>query len=542
MATGQTSPTINDWQTVQPDDWQTVGPNAPHPDVFHPQPPQNIPGLPPGMGAPAAPPNPIQPVGPNIPDLQADPQNAGLMQMGRGAKEIAHAPNWERRAQGASDIIRGAGYSGIGAAAAMAPLSPIGTAAGLVGGAAGGFAAQKTAEALGAPEGYANLAGDVGGIVGGGLAAKRPGVRVAPLQGGEQTVDPHVAALRAWGFQKDPYVLDQIANGDIKLTSGLADLKPHFQAQHSTADPQGYANESVLKALPSAKKANRDAWQMWMDRAQGERASGAPIIRATTSALKDTINDQRAQAILDDAVRVYGHDLTPSELESLLNEKNGELKSFYSQSPEVQAAAERAGADTLRTKALLEAQAKAIRQSLYNLLDPEGQGAGPRELQQRYGALKTIEEGANARRTAIQAEHPVNPYETVANFHLDPRAIAKQKMGSSEWLIENALNSAPPPNPLPMPEGLYPRNYTPSARQIPAHPRPVPTPQPSAAPYEMDIRRQLPQPSLPNGPSMAVQRYQPRPTPPATPTPTGDSIATRLGKQVWRSLGGPPVE
>ncbi len=397
-------------------------------------------------------------------------------------------PSTGRRiAGGASRAIRAAGESiapvALPAAAATAGIPA--AAAGLITGLAAQQGVEHGAQALGAPPEYSALGGDIAGAAAGLVTGR--------TVGDLRTVDPHVAALRAWGFEKDPRILDQIKSGDVKLTSGLADLR-------ATGRVQGpYANESVLDALPEAKSTNRAAWQAWMDRARGQARMGTPIIQATAQALKQTINDPRAAAILDEASRQYNRPLTADELYGLLEEKNAELKSFYSGSKEVQAAAERAGADTLKSKPLLEAQARTLRGMLYQMLDPEGQGAGPAEVQGRFGALKAIEEAANARRTDIVSEHHVSPAESIAEFHIDPRKRIAANLKSSEWLIENAVNHAPAAPGLPVPQGMYPMN-----------PRGLPAPAHAMGPITPDSSFVRSSPAMPQPPNPA------RALPPAT--------------------------
>lgn len=465
-----------------------------------------------------------------------DVDSPSRQQVVQGAKGVfAPGATVDQRAESAHQAFQGATDLGKGAALAVAPFAPVQTVVGAGAGLAGQWAGTHAAQAMGAGPGVSHLVGDASGLVAGGAAAHLTGGMPGPLEPGAPSVDPYVAALRVWGLEKDPKILDDISNGNVKLTSGMSDLKAPFQDAHASAPQSGYANESVLRAMPVAQQQNRAAWNAWMTRAQGQTASGRGIVQATANALKETATDERAHAILDDAIRNYGRNLTAPELESLLQQKNGELAGFYSRDGAVQDAARQAGADTLKTQALLEAQARAIRESLYNLLDPTGSGTRPQEIQARYGALKSIERGAQDERSKIIAEHPLNIYERGADVKFDPRAALKQKLGNREWLIENAINSVPDAGPLPLPdEPFYPRNYTPNARQIPMRPTP-PKPRPTTAPeWEMDVRPQLPQASVqaPQPSPTAIQKYQ----------PTGESVAVRLGKQIWSALGGPPVQ
>jgi hypothetical protein len=431
--------------------------------------------------------------------------------MGNGAERIYNAQDPSDVAGGISDIARGGMAWGAPAVlpAALA-AAPVATAAGMAGGAIAGTGAEMGLKAMGAPQGFAELGGTAAGIGAGawaGYEASQP-----------KDLGPHIAATRAWGFEKNPKIFDELVPqyGQVKLTSALSDLKPAMQAgSGQVGSPQGgwalgagapattgtgpsgrivglngfaanadgegpFFNEAVIRQIPGVLDENRDAWDQWKARSAGQYRDGTPVVNATAAALKNTISDPRAQAIVDEAQRVYGKNLSADELESLLIEKNAELKQFYSQNPDVQAAAERAGADTLKSKALLEAQARAIRESLYNLMDPEGGGAGPRELQARYGALKAIQDAANdpAKRQAILATHPVDvPEQAVGSGQINPVAAVKARRQDPEWLIQFALNNAENPSPLPVPTKPYPFN----PRGLPGASRGIGAPQ--VAPY-----------------------------------------------------------
>lgn len=479
---------------------------------------------------------------------------AGAMeQTGRGLTEITQPKSGEEFAQGVSDTARGVGTLALPFVAPAALAAPLRSAATLAAGSAVGAGAEMGLKAAGVPEGYAEL----GGTLAGGAAGYGTARGLEALN----AVDPHVAGLRAWGFEKDPRILDDIAAqyGPVRLDSGLADLRQSMGGQSkglnslvaSHSGEGGYFNEGVIKHLPDAKAANRAVWDQWMARARGQVRMGSPIVQASANALKENISDPRAAAILNDAARQYNRPLTPDEMYQMLEQKNAELKSFYSSSKEVQAAAERAGADTLKTKALLEAQAQALRAMLYRTLDPVGNGAGPAEIQARFGALKAIEEAAHARRTAIIQEHPVNPLEQGANIHLDPRAAIKARQGSSEWLIKNAIDYAPEATPLPTPQGMYPMN-----------PRALPSPPIQMGPITPDASfvRGVPGMYQPPNPARALPPASTFITPPpdATATtphtgipprpptfgvpertvqpPIGESTVRRMGQSIWDAI------
>lgn len=531
-----------DWQNIDPGDWQTVNPSVPQ--------------LPKTVSVPAlsrdSRGNPIVARNPDRPLSATEKavtwplgfESNGMTQLGRGIYRMTHPQSGSDFAGGTADLAQGGMAVATPFALPSMVASPVRAITGLGVGTAVGAGTSGGLQALGVPEGYSEAAGTATGAVAGGLAAAfTPEGLLHPVR-----VDPHVAALRAWGFERDPKILDQMRNGDVKLTAGLSDLKQSAAQQGidvsnyhpDNATGRGsYANEAVLKALPKALEANRTVWQQWMDRARGQLRSGDPIIVATANALKTTLSDPRAQALLTEAERLYGGQLTPADMERLLIEKNGELASFYSGDKAVQAAAERAGADTLKNKALLQAQASAIRDLLYNTLDPEGAGARPAEIQGRYGALKAIEQAANANRTDFiandSAAHPINPTEKLSNLHIDPRQWMKANLTSPEWQVSRAVLDSPDPNPLPSPNRPYPYQSAtrPStigpARQLPA----------GTAPFTQGTSAVNPSAMMPRGPT--ANPYNAGLLPPGNPA-QGEGVIQvpppGAGGQ-WQSPSGP---
>jgi hypothetical protein len=168
-------------------------------------------------------------------------------------------------------------------------------------------------------------------------------------------------------------------------------------------------NESLLRTIPAAKSANRAEFQKFIDRTGDATVSGAPILAATVKSIPETMwteNPEMAQKIIDGA-KGYSQDYTGQRLAKVLEEKNGELNSFYRRAPGAQQAAVQSGAP----EAVVKAQRDAAANTLYNFLDPENKGAGPRNIQTRWGIMDDLEDAAYARRNPILREQAVSPGE-----------------------------------------------------------------------------------------------------------------------------------
>lgn len=113
-------------------------------------------------------------------------EKAGMEQLGQGLQGITHPQSGEQMAGAASDVIRGGMQTATPFFLPEAAANPLAAMTGLgtFGGAQAGI--EWTARKLGLPEGYARLAGDIGGLYGGTKAhnwladmAKIPDQRIA---------------------------------------------------------------------------------------------------------------------------------------------------------------------------------------------------------------------------------------------------------------------------------------------------------------------------------------------------------------------------
>lgn len=448
----------------------------------------------------------------------------GVEQAVRGVEQMAE-PGMENRAAGASQVIRGTG-------AAVAPMivpefnaAPVRTAVSLAAGALAGKGAEAGLEAVGVPEGYAQLGGDVAAVGGGALAASPVPHAAIDLIHAPFKADPKVAIIRALKLD-DPKLMDRIPSMETeRIPSALSDIK--------ASAPEGKiaGNEDFSAAAQAARDENRAAWNEWLIRAQGKQTSGHPILKATADSLSTTLSPEARAEILGEAEHNYGGALDTARLEELLHEKNGELAPFYAKDEGVQAAAQQAGARTGRSQALLESQARAIRDTLYQLLDPENSGAGPREIQQRYGAVKSLADASRLLRLGIIAEKPVSQATGIGKLgaavlnvpgkllHGDAAGAAEgiknAFSGSSDPLIQHAIDSTNEAAPLPRPKNrLYPVG---NPRQLTAGD--AITPPPTDTSFVRSV------PAVPNPPNPA--RALPAPSTiitPTTPTPDGSYV------------------
>jgi hypothetical protein len=259
------------------------------------------------------------------------------------------------------------------------------------------------------------------------------------------------------------------------------------------------ASTSPTEVVRPALKANRDAMDAYHNpvQAKGIIADPSSILQATWDSLKEMTDPQKRLDIYNaEKAKLLQSPLDANRMKALLEEKNGELNAFYSRSPEVQAAAQQAGATTGRSQATLYAQKKQIANTYYNMLDPNNNGDGPREIQHRYGAMKMIQGEASdgTTRNNIAAEtggsnigkltrsvsalpdalvSPLKPQGTVEGV----KAIKTPFTGKSNPMIARAFRNAPDYQPLPVAPLIDERYPAPNrSRALPASPVPFAMP------------------------------------------------------------------
>lgn len=269
-------------------------------------------------------------------------------------------------------------------------------------------------------------------------------------------VDPKVALAKA--IPPDQYRNSFLEHADATL----ADVKK-FSGKEIRS------NEDVISEAPKAIETLQGGFNEWMNHARqlGVRVKGDSIVNATRkaiSALSKRENPEMAQSAIQQIKDAYaGKNLTADELLELLGNKNGQLDSFFDKETGKQIAAAQGGT----TPAIVKAQRDEIARILYNSLDPEHEGAGPRAIRSRMGHVIDMLDAANKNRVSIIKEKPVSKLDAigkgisaVANI---PGKIAHGnveegfgkalhfKSGTSDPLIKRSFAQAGESEPIPLP-------------------------------------------------------------------------------------------
>ena len=207
----------------------------------------------------------------------------------------------------------------------------------------------------------------------------------------------------------------------------------------------------------------------WLARARSinTQINGDQIVQATRSAIPElmwTKDPAGAAAIVREAQQTWGgKQFTPDQFRDFLRTGNAGLSRFYKQAPTGQQSAITSGS----APAINDAEISGIRRALYESLDPENGGAGPREIQERTGAVTNLRNAAERRSNAILGEKPVSPMAAAGRviaapfeaatlpFRSNPEAILNRAihpiLGRSDALIRGLYRQAPDAPPLPQP-------------------------------------------------------------------------------------------
>ncbi len=349
-----------------------------------------------------------------------------------------------------ADAIHEAMGANVGTSPSTPPVLPVGTEPGF-----------KAADQVR----QGDLAGAAGTVVGAGIpiavAAAVPPVYRAVKGAFED--NPAIAANKAWRPTANSSDFPDIAQ------PALEDIKRHGGV------PEITTNEQARVAAKATIENHKQALEAWLDRGRqmGAKISTDPLVKATQDALSSSTkleNPEQASLIVKQAQRAYGgRTLGVDESLNLLKDKNAELESFYDKSTGKQQASVTSGSP----QAVVKAQVERIRDMLYRSLDPENEGAGPREIQQRTGHAIEILDDADKRRVGILREKPVSKAGAVgkvaagvvdligAPFHGDIEgAIGKLShpvVGPSDAMLARAFKAVGPGKPLPMPPEFTPR-------------------------------------------------------------------------------------
>lgn len=314
---------------------------------------------------------------------------------------------------------------------ATIPALAAAPAATLAGAAVGGAAALPAnlltrggiALAGGSPEAQefgGSAAGDVAGI-GAGVGAGR-----AIAKGGGFGTRPEVAATRALrptpsnsDFPESPVLPETLsriaAANETPFMPGpmrriMSSIGVNLPGGQSTPYSPAVEN-GRLNLIPAAGKAadiHAQALEPYFDRMEGTTVNHEPIVQATKNAVGSMLPSEQgspaAQGLVARADTDY-QNLGPREMASRLADLNKKLQSYYGKSD-----AGKSAALTDMPEAVLKAQRDAVADTLYRHLDPENEGAGPREIQSRRGDILDLMNDAKRRNNAIVAEQPTTRF------------------------------------------------------------------------------------------------------------------------------------
>lgn len=294
-----------------------------------------------------------------------------------------------------------------------------------------------------------------------------------------------------------------------------------------------------------------------------------------------------------DAYRVP---LTIDELRELAVKTNGDLNSFYHRTADAQnaALAQQGGV------AVLEAKASAIRQMMETYFGPDVADIQRRwgylddvdaGLDAAYKRMLNEKPATNVQKGLRVADVPGKA------FHGQLDQAQYSLKGKTNFLLKKAFDNTEPSGPLPTPQGGMPGpggmpGAAPTSRQLPpgtpqigeqptyvstsglppawqqnqwqgiGAPKQLPAPEPGSAPLNVLPRGPAgaPRPAAPVGASAITDQPGLPPGLPAPPPPEGfravrnapapgapypaahvtaESLATQLGRSIWRALGGP---
>lgn len=392
-----------------------------------PQGPQQAPGLPPGFQVVGRAPRPQAPQAnespdnlPDLPSVQAGKQPQGAWE--GFVNELGDAAKGALKF--ASDAVSGLGGNPAGAVSAMTDaaqgnVNELNRAGqefkqgnyvqGLAHGAAGllpgvGPAAVQAGENLGA-----GLGGDkerLGrGVADAAMLAAPEAIKesgaIPKATGALRAItkeDPRVLAAKAWTpTPQQTKFLDHIEDtGAVVKNYGNGGVSPK-------------SNEEAIAAIDRAKKPFKAAIQKWVDAgtARGATIDGREIVKATRKAMNasDIREDpDGSQAFIDAIEDAYGHPIPVAEAYRLLQDKNANLTSHFNKREGAQISANRAGGN----EGIVKAQRDAIQKSLYQALDPQNKGAGPKQIQRTLHDLIDFKNTALARKNQAIASRPAS--------------------------------------------------------------------------------------------------------------------------------------
>ena len=197
----------------------------------------------------------------------------------------------------------------------------------------------------------------------------KPSAEEIAAKGTKETIQSHKQIVKAV----------RPAAKDLGFEKGLSDSIPEVKAAEKltgktvTDAPAGEAVDVMLENTKAAKKA------LW---AQYEKAVGSGIV----ADLK--------KASLEMRKKYGGYSVRLDRMEEDLHVLNAKLQAYYDRYPSQRNATTQAHPHIAR----LVKEAAETRDIINKTLDSENEGAGPRDLKKRYGALSNLERNLERRR------------------------------------------------------------------------------------------------------------------------------------------------
>ena len=147
--------------------------------------------------------------------------------------------------------------------------------------------------------------------------------------------------------------------------------------------------QDLMEAVPLAKRKVRAQYDAIAGPQRMRGINGDPIADAMNRSIAGKLKLQNPQAVerIREVAATYRRTFTLEELEDFLKTTNAELESHYAKYP----TAQRTQLARDPAVAFREAEARALRDTIYNSFDSPGMGSGPRELQRSYGSLMNLE-------------------------------------------------------------------------------------------------------------------------------------------------------
>lgn len=267
-----------------------------------------------------------------------------------------------------------------------------------------------------------NVAGAAGTLVGGyaipaaiGVGLSKPG-RQAIARGTTAAVEKSKTAVLG---PPDPV---------RQMTQALkpSSTKIHFAQDLNRAMPELKVSEQalgrpianvddLLEATKIAKQRVRTQLDDMMGPQRLQNIDATPVAVAMEKSIpaKLKLQDPVAAAKIIETANKYRGVFKLEDLEQLLQDSNAELAAYYAKYPTAQRNALRSNPET----AQIAAHADAVRKLIYDTLDEPGQGAAPREIQRRYGALLSTEHEVYRRKVTAERQAPEGLAQQASKLH-----------------------------------------------------------------------------------------------------------------------------